>query len=139
MLIQNEVPVSSLTTESVAAALEATPGADDWRVELLHDDEAQLYLIGNQVESQRTVTNERAQVTVYNDHEPAQGVAEGAGLSRGFTTLTLLASDVAAGALAARLGDAVTMAHLTDNPTFGLPDASLVGEDPEVVTMDPQL
>jgi predicted Zn-dependent protease len=139
MLIQNEMPVSSLTTENVAAALEATSGADDWQVELLHDDEAQLYLIGNQVESQRTVTNERAQVTVYNDHEPAQGVAEGAGLSRGFTTLTLLASDVAEGALAARLGDAVTMAHLTDNPTFGLPDVSLVGEYPEVVTMDPQL
>jgi predicted Zn-dependent protease len=138
MPIQNEVPVTSLTTEDVAAALATTPGADDWQVELLHDDEAQLYLIGNQVESQRAVTNERALVTVYNDHASAQGPAEDSSLSRGFTTLTLLASDLAAGRLATRLGDAVTMARLTDNPIFGLPDAS-VGEYPEVVTMDPQL
>jgi predicted Zn-dependent protease len=138
MLTQNEVPETSLTTENVAAALAATPGADDWQVELLHDDEAQLYLIGNQVESQRTVTNERALVTIYNDHAPAHGPAGNSGLSRGFTTLTLLASDLAEGRLAARLGEGVTMARLTDNPPFGLPDASLGGY-PEVVTLDPQL
>lgn len=133
MPIQNQVPVTSLTTENVAAALAATSGADDWQVELLHDDEAQLYLIGNQVESQRAVTNERALVTVYNDHAPAHALAEGSGLSRGFTTLTLLTSDLAEGRLTARLGDAVTMARLTDNPPFGLADASFGGY-PEVET-----
>src|SRR5215475_2316881 len=97
MPIDNEVPAPSLTSENVAAALAATPGADEWQVAVLHDDEAQLYLIGNQVESQRTVTNERALVTVYNDHTPAHGTGESSSLARGFTTLTLLTSDLAEG------------------------------------------
>jgi len=36
-----------LTPEMVTPALEATPGADDWTVETIHDEEAQVYLIGD--------------------------------------------------------------------------------------------
>jgi predicted Zn-dependent protease len=125
--------------DTIADALAQTPGADDWQVELLQENEAQLYVIGNQVESQRTVTNERAVVTIYNDHTPAVQ-AEGGGppTARGFTTRTLLASDLDRGQLISSLSDGVTMATLTDNPPFDLPEASS-GNYPSVLTQDPLL
>jgi PmbA protein len=139
MLVRDGVSqTSQLTVEEVATALENTAGADDWQVTLLHEDESQLYLIGQRVECQRAVTHQQAQVTIYNDHPSSQAEASGSKAARGFTNQILLASDLEEGRLAARLGDAVTMASLTDNPPFGLPDASLGGY-PDVVTVDPLL
>ena len=64
-------PSEEGTIAAIADAAAQLPGADDWQVQVLHNDEMQLYLIGHQVESRRTVTNERAIVTLYNDHTPA--------------------------------------------------------------------
>jgi PmbA protein len=137
MLVQDGSPqTSSLTVDGVATALENTPGAHDWKVTLQHDEEAQLYLIGQHVECQRAVMNQQAQVTIYNDHPSSQG--SGSSNARGVTNQVLLASDLEEGQLATRLSDAVTMASLTDNPPFGLPDASF-GMYPDVVTVDPLL
>ncbi len=140
MQTQDETRSAALTTETLAGALANTPGADDWQVELLRDEEAQLYLIGEHVESRRVVTNERARVTLYNDHAPAGGDGTGAAptTARGFTTQTLLESDVTDGRLATRLNDAVTIASLTDNPPFTLATAP-AGGYPDVVTSDPLL
>ena len=139
MLIRDGVSqTSALTVDEVATALENTSGAHDWQVTLLHDEEAQLYLIGQQVECQRAVMNEQAVVTIYNDHPPSRAQDASSSNARGFTNQVLLASDLEEGRLVARLGDAVTMASLTDNPPFGLPDASF-GTYPGVLTVDPLL
>src|SRR5215469_8379638 len=122
--------------DTIADALEHTSGADDWQVELLQDNQAQLYVIGNRVESQRTVTNERAAVTIYNDHTPAVQPEGDPMTARGFTTRTLLASDLDREQLRASLSDGVTMAALTDNPPFGLPEPSS-RSFPSVLTQDP--
>jgi PmbA protein len=124
--------------ETIADALADTPGADDWQVELLQDNEAQLYVIGNKLESRRSVTNERAVVTIYNDHTPAVQSEGGPMTVRGFTTRTLLASDLGQEQLKASLSDGVTMAALTDNPPFGLPEASSANYS-RVLTQDPLL
>lgn len=113
-------PREAVIPAQLIEALAATPGADDWQCAVRRDDEAQMYLIGSRVEEQRRVTNARAQVVLYNDHPPAGG--EGAGLARGSAALTLSDGDLADPArLAARLGDGVAMARLTDNPPFTLP------------------
>jgi predicted Zn-dependent protease len=138
MLTENETRAhGALAPEALGAALAATSGADDWQVETLRDEEAQIYLIGDRVEAVRTVTNERARVTIHNDHTPRDsGMGERA---RGMTTVTLLASDASDPArLAQRLSDAVTVASLTDNPPFGLPEPPAQGY-PSVQTVDPAL
>src|SRR5947209_4525068 len=81
---------TTLQPDVIAGALAATPGVDEWQIELLRDEEQQIYLIGERVESRRTVTGERARVTIHNDHRVGDGP-----LARGVTTLTLLAGDVA--------------------------------------------
>jgi predicted Zn-dependent protease len=124
--------------DTIADALEHTAGADDWQVELLQDYEAQLYVIGNRVESQRTVTNERAAVTIYNDHGPAVQHEAAPTTARGFTRRTILTGDLDREQLRASLSDGVTMAALTDNPPFGLPEPSS-GSYPGVLTQDPLL
>lgn len=121
-----------LQPDAIAAALATTPGVDDWQIEVLCDDEQQIYLIGERVESRRSVTGERARVTLHNDHRVGDGP-----LARGVTTLTLLAGDVAdTGALARRLHDAVTIASLTNNPPFSLPDVPGARGFPAVQTVD---
>lgn len=121
MASQASQHVATSHIEQLAEALAATPGADDWQFALRHDDEAQLYLIGSQIEAQRRVSNTRTQVTLYNDHSPASGA--GADLARGSTALTLTGDDLADPArLVSRLGDGVAMARLTDNPPFPLPE-----------------
>ena|SRR5579875_487356 len=127
-----------LNTKTLSQALAATPGADAWQVEVIGDDEAQLYIIGERVESRRNVTNQRAHASVHHFHLPQhpqldngateQGrQAEQSGINAqalGMSDLTLLASDVAHPAtLAARLNEAVAMASLTDNRPFRLPGA----------------
>ncbi|HLY29628.1 MAG TPA: hypothetical protein VKQ36_01245, partial [Ktedonobacterales bacterium] len=124
----------TLNTETFGQALAATPGADAWQVEVIGEDEAQLYTIGSRVESRRNVTHQRAHASVYHFHVPqnpaqSDGVgpqdSSGATQALGMSELTLLASDVAdPNVLAARLRDGVTMASLTDNPPFRLPGAT---------------
>ncbi len=126
-------PPTSLQPEAIAGALAATPGVDDWQIEVLRDEEQQIYLIGDRVESRRTVTGERARVTIHNDHRVGDGP-----LVRGITTLTLLAGDAAdIDALARRLRDTVTIASLTNNPPFALPDAPGARGFPALQTVDP--
>src|SRR5215469_17624582 len=81
---------SDPSLDTIADALAQTSGADDWKVELLKDYEAQRYVIGNRTESHRSVTNERAVVTIYNDHPPALRSDGAPATARGFTTRTLL-------------------------------------------------
>jgi predicted Zn-dependent protease len=101
-------------------ALRATPGADDWQCTLRRDDEAQMYLIGTQIEAVRHVNSAQAQVVLYSDHPPASG--EDASPARGSTAVTLSGGELADLArLAARLADGVAMARLIDNPPFALP------------------
>lgn len=133
-----------LDDAALASALAATPGADEWQVELTHTREAQLYVIGTADESARAVTSEQARVRVLNDH-PAHGAATGdasgaeSGAARGWATVTVLAADAADPArLRARLGDAVFMAGLTDNPPYHLPEMP-AGGFPVVQTVDPAL
>jgi PmbA protein len=128
---------SALDPELLAAVASTTPGASDWRIEILHEEEAQLYVIGDRVEARRAVANERARLAVFNDHAPKD--PDAGSVARGVTGLTLLAADVADPAhLAARLREAVTVAGLTDNPPFPLPTMPADGY-PSVVTVDPVL
>lgn len=125
----------ALPLEDIVSALATTPGVDDWQIELLRDEEQQIYLIGDRVESRRTVTGERARVTLHNDHR-----AGDAPPGRGVTTLTLLAGDVADKAvLARRLRDAVTIASLTNNPPYTLPDVPGARGFSAVQTLDPAI
>jgi predicted Zn-dependent protease len=138
------MPSGKLDADALAEVLATTPGADDWQILAQHDEEAQLYLIGSRVEARRHVGNERARVILYNDHAShdadAEADAEGGETRvRGVTALSLLASDVEdLGLLDGRLRDAVTMAGLTDNPYYALPDPP-TSDFPRVETSDPAL
>lgn len=125
------------TPESIGEALAATSGADAWQVDVVRDEETQVYVIGDRTESRRAVTNERAHVTIHNRHAPHNPNLTGPML--GNTDLTLLPGDTAdAASLQARLRGAVTMASLTDNPPYELPARPEAGF-PAVETMDPAL
>lgn len=130
---------------TLADALAATPGADDWSVTFVRDEELQVYLIGERVEERRKVVNERARLVIYNDHPAgeagAAGEASAAGgdPKRGTATLTLLGDEMGQPArLAARLRDAVLLASLTDNPPFTLLSPPASGY-PELLTYDTAL
>lgn len=121
----------ALNTQTLAAALAATPGAHAWEVEVLGDQQAQLYVIGDAVESRRTVVNQSSHVTIFNLHAPhaapggGQNGAQPASQAMGRAELALLPEDAAnPDRLAARLADGVTMASLTDNPPYPLPRPS---------------
>ncbi len=120
----------TLNTETLANALAATPGANAWEVEVLSDDQAQLYVIGDAVESRRTVTNQRAKATIFNLHAPhaatsGENGAQPAQQAMGRAEISLLSEDSAnPNQLASRLADGVTMASLTDNPPYTLPGPS---------------
>ncbi|HUY79255.1 MAG TPA: metallopeptidase TldD-related protein [Ktedonobacterales bacterium] len=132
--ITGVAPVSgatTLNTETLARALAATPGANAWEVEVLSDEQAQLYVIGDAVESRRTVVNRSSHATIFNLHAPHASGAEGqngaqpASQAMGRAELSLLAEDAAnPDRLTARLADGVTMASLTDNPPYTLPKPS---------------
>lgn len=121
----------ALNTQTLGAALAATPGAHAWQVETLADEESQLYVIGDVVEARRTVVNQRAHATISNLHSPHSGEGglngsqPSANQALGLADLSLLGEDAADPArLAARLADGVTMASLTDNPPYALPSPS---------------
>lgn len=129
-------------TETLAAALDALPGADEWQIEARRNAETQLYAIGDRIESRRVVVDEQARVTLHNDHAPRAGDDSsgepGATLARGSATLTLLPDELAdASQLVARLAETLTIAGLTDNPVFRLPDPPATY--PVVEAVDPAL
>jgi PmbA protein len=122
--------------DRLRAALAATPGAHDWQIDLRAEREAQLYLIGRQVEERRTVINTQAIITLYNDHPPRTG---GDTPMRGSARLTLTSPELANPAqIAARLQEAVAIAGLTDNLPFALP-GQLAGGFPAIPVADPAL
>ncbi|MEO7002454.1 MAG: TldD/PmbA family protein [Ktedonobacterales bacterium] len=114
--------------EALGRALANTPGSDAWQVDVIAEEEAQLYLIGDRTEARRLVTNEQAVAHIHNLHAPHGGADMPGGQALGEAETPLLASDTADPArLAARFADGVTMASLTDNPPFTLPAAPAQG------------
>lgn len=127
----------SFTPEAIGGALDAIDGADAWQVDVLRDEETQVYVIGDRTESRREVTNERAHVTIHNLHAPHKAGLFGPML--GNTELTLLPGDVTdATSLDGLLRDAVMIASMTDNPPYELP-APASGALPAVEILDPAL
>ncbi|HEU5343870.1 MAG TPA: metallopeptidase TldD-related protein, partial [Ktedonobacterales bacterium] len=127
------VQMSSLAG-SLADALRATPGVDAWQVTTTRRDEAQVYLIGAEIEeARRSVSSEEAAVTIHNLHAPrsdegADGAGAASAAALGATTLTVQPDELAeSGPLAARLRDGALMASLTDNQPFALPGAPTQG------------
>lgn len=143
MAATNELQMASLASasEQLATALGTLPGASEWQIEAQRNEEAQLYAIGNRVESRRVVVDELARVTLHNDHAPRanpENPGQDAPVVRGSATLTLLPDEIAnADHLATRLAETVTIAGLTDNPVFRLPDPP--AQYPTVQTVDPEL
>ena len=120
-----------LMLDQIVRALREQDGVHDWLVRHVQKKSTQHYVIGPRPENRRKVTSERAMVTIMNDHHPAQ---ESHGLERGEAEIALLPTDLER--LQQRLGQAVYMASLTDNPLYGLPDRS---EYPAVDLVDPQM
>ena len=99
----------------IIARLQAHAAVHDWRVELNRKRSYQLFLVGERVESVRTVETVRAQVRIYNDHPSPEGE-----MARGEATFIVHPQD-GDSAIARKLEEAVFMAGLTSNPPFGLP------------------
>ena len=117
--------------QQVVNALRKQDGVHDWVVRHIQKTSNQYYVIGTRPENRRTVTSERAVVTVMNDHPPAK---KGEGRMRGEAEVTLLPSDLQH--LPRKLDQAVFMAGLTDNPPYGLPVPS---EYPSVDLADSEM
>lgn len=113
--------------DQLAAAGRATPGVDAWQVMTSRRDEAQIYLIGDDIEeARRSVSNEDASVSLHNLHAPH--AADGSSQALGSATLTILPEEqVDADRLSARLRDGALMASLTDNQPFTLPNMPAQG------------
>ena len=131
-------PRLAIDAQNICVALAHTPGIDGWQLEVVGEEEAQLYLLGEREEARRTVTNERARLVLHNDHTP-HAASAGSRRTRGTTGLTLLGDDLASPErLATRLNDAVAMASLTDSPPYPLPGAP-AGGFPQTEISDPAL
>jgi len=102
------------------AALRRQDGVHDWLVRHVRKTSQQYYVIGAQPECKRVVGSERVEVTVMNDHAPAQGSQSQA---RGEAEVIVLPGDLTH--LPEKLDQATYMAQLTDNAPYGLPSASL--------------
>lgn len=120
--------------ESLAEALRATPGVGAWQVATTRRDEAQIYLIGAEIEeARRTVSSAESAVTIHNLHtrrleedgdasDATGGAARLDEAALGVATLTVQLDELAESEpLAARLRDGALMASLTDNQAFHLP------------------
>ncbi len=118
---RDETTMLNATTAGLVDAVRATPGVDAWQVSTARREEAQVYLIGADIEeARRLVASEGATVTLHNLHAPHGAESDGQAL--GETTLTILSDEQAdANRLAARLRDGALMASLTDNQPFTLP------------------
>jgi predicted Zn-dependent protease len=130
---------SELEMAALTSVVGNTSGVSQWQATITRAHEAQLYLIGERVESRRTVTSERARVMLMHDHAAPESAGQPAGPARGWSTVTVLASELAAPErLAARLRDGVYMASVANNPPYDLPAAPPAPYLP-VQTVDPAL
>lgn len=137
MLTDSENAIRPVTPETVGAALAATPGADAWQVDLLRSEETQVYLIGDRTEARRDVENTSVRIGLHNLHAPHASTGPSPAL--GANALTLTPSEAADGTqLRMRLRDAVTIAALTDNAAYSLPELPAAGY-PTVEMADPDL
>lgn len=128
---------SSTPIQTIADALTDLPEADAWQVTAYHERQAQLYVIGDRTEARRDVSDARVEVVLHNTHAPHSPDATGP--ASGASTVTLLASDTAdMASIFARLRYGATMASLTDNQPYPLPEAP-VGGFPTIETSDPLL
>ena len=135
---QNDA-TGDLALGRLAEALAATSGADAWQAHARREEEAQLYLIGEKVESRRNVTTERTRAVVHNSHAPHNPEPESAESAAGSAAITLLPEEIADSTrLATRLREAVAMAALTDNRPYEQPAPSAAGY-PAVEVSDPAL
>ncbi len=116
--------------EQVVAALQGQPGVDDWLVREITVQSNQYFLAGRHPESRREATTRCVVAEVYSDHSARQGGQP----SRGSASLTLVPGDERR--LAERIGQAVFMAGLTDNPPFSLPGPAVY---PAVLVADRRL
>ncbi|HEY7975172.1 MAG TPA: hypothetical protein VID72_07510, partial [Ktedonobacterales bacterium] len=131
-MLQEETRTQMMATaQRLADALRATPGVDAWQVATTRRDEAQVYLIGAEIEeARRVVASEDSSVTLHNLHTPhaEESTEAQQGTALGATTLTILSDEAAdSSRLAARLRDGALMASLTDNQPFTLPAAPARG------------
>jgi predicted Zn-dependent protease len=123
----------------ITGALGRQSGVSDWTVRRRHSRSVQLYLIGRSIENVREVETEEYDLDVYNDH-PFPSHMKGAGgeapsgSARGAASIKLVPADKPN--LKARIEDAVTMASLTHNRHFALPEST---EYPDVPLADPSL
>jgi predicted Zn-dependent protease len=104
--------------QPIITQLRKHPAIHDWQVEINRTRSHQRFLVGEEVESVRTLETVRAQVSIYNDHPSPQGNA-----ARGEASFVVLPQD-GPSAIASKLDDAVFMAGLVSNPPFSLPGPS---------------
>jgi len=116
--------------ERIIRQLESHSSVHDWQVELNHKRGHQLFLVGERVETERTVETVRAEVRIFNDH-----AAPGGQTVRGEASFVLLPQD-GDSAIAQKLQDAVFMAGLVGNPLFSLPGPA---DYPQVEVLDQRL
>ncbi len=102
----------------------------DWQVEFNRKRSHQLFLVGERVESLRTVETVRARVRIYNNHPSPEGET-----ARGEATFIVHPQDGEA-AIARKLEEATFVAGLVSNPPFGLPGPA---EYPVVEVLDTRL
>jgi predicted Zn-dependent protease len=100
--------------QPIVDALREKDGVHDWLARHIVTSSTQYYVIGQRIENSRTVSSQKAVVTVMNDH-PATKVD---GMMRGEAQVTVVPSDQPH--LAEKLEQAVFMASVTDNPPYGL-------------------
>jgi PmbA protein len=116
--------------QQIVDALQNQDGVDDWLVRQTATTSTQHYTIGQRTENSRTVTSQKAVVTVMNDHPDPKGD----GQMRGEAQTTLVPSDQPH--LSTKLEQAVFMARLADNQPYGLPGPA---EYPAVEVADSKL
>jgi PmbA protein len=120
--------------EQLIATLERHGDVHDWAVQVRRSRSVQVYLIGNAVESRRSVSTQTFGVEVYNDHlRPAAGGTAGEA-ARGVASIQLVPADH--DRLDTRVDEAVQMARLVHNPPYALAGPSTY---PDVPIADPAL
>ena len=95
--------------EAIVQALKGNKKVHDWQIRKVRTVQHELYLIGESVESERSVLAETAAVILYHDQDG----------KRGSSTLTFAPGEL--GDCAARVDRAVYMASLAGNPPHALP------------------
>ncbi|MBC8447936.1 MAG: hypothetical protein H8D78_09315 [Chloroflexi bacterium] len=116
--------------EQIIKQLRSHTAVHDWQVQLSRKRSHQLFLVGERVESERSVETVRAEVRIYNDHPGPEG-----DVARGEASFVVLPQDGDT-AIAHKLEEAAFTAGLTNNPPFGLPGPA---DYPAVEVLDRRL